>query len=261
MIVEAPNNSRLPTPVIRTVRVGAAFLCALGLLGCNGRSGDNNAVASTQLPDWSGVWVLTFRGGGADAGRDSLGPNGGGNVPVTARYAQLREAAIANQAPDNLDHCLPAGATAVLQHGILYEFLFTPGRVTLLFEDGEVRRIHTDGRAHKSLGELSASFMGDSIGHWEGKTLVVDTIGFQNGQLWQNGGIRATRNTHLVEKIYLNAQGEIQIDNTLTDPAVFTKPYIYSRHYKRTALPLDEPVCTQNNRDTGTDIDLTPPEE
>jgi hypothetical protein len=100
-----------------------------------------------------------------------------------------------------MGRCLPAGPTAILAHGVLHEYLFTPGRVTMLFEDGEVRRIHTDGRTHLDLDELRQSYMGDSIAHWEGKTLVVDTIGFPRGELFANNGIRATINTCLVERI------------------------------------------------------------
>lgn len=210
-----------------------------------------------QLPDWSGVWVMVQ---GSGAAEDSWGTDGG-RVPLTPKYMELRATARANYAQANLSTCLPAGPTAVLQHGILHEYLFTPGRVTIIFEDGEVRRINTDGRAHQSLEELSGSFMGDSIGHWEGKTLIVDTIGFPNGELWQNHGVRATKHTHLVERISLNGQGEIQIDNAMTDPAIFTKPYVYIRRYKRSSLPLNESVCAQNNRDTGEGLDLTPPPE
>lgn len=208
-----------------------------------------------QLPDWSGVWTM-YRDLGA-------GPNAAGQsrLVMTPRYAQLDAVSRAEKHQANLSTCLPAGATAVLQHAILHEYLFTPGRVTMLFEDGEVRRIHTDGRKHQALADLSQSFMGDSIGHWEGGTLVVDTIGFPNGELFTNYGLRATRNTHLVERIFLNDKGRIQIDSVMTDPEIFAEPYVYSRQYQRTTLPITEPTCQQNNRDTGTEIDLTPPPE
>jgi hypothetical protein len=129
----------------------------------------------------------------------------------------------------------------------------------MLFEDGEVRRIYTDGRPHQPLAELNGSFMGDSVGHWEGQTLVVDTIGFPYGELWQNNGVRATVNTHLIERISLDDAGYIQIENTIDDPEIYVTPHQYTRQYQRSQLPLGEPVCAQNNRDTGVDINLTPP--
>jgi hypothetical protein len=171
----------------------------------------------------------------------------------------LRAAARAARAQENLSKCLPAGTPGILQHGVMHEYLFTPGRVTVLVEDGEIRRIFTDGRAHRPLEEMKDSYMGDSIGHWEGEVLVVDTIGFPNGSLFQNYGLLATRNSHLVEHIFKNADDQIQIDSALTDPDIFAKPYAYTRKYSRSTIPMDEPGCSANNRDSGESVDLTPP--
>jgi hypothetical protein len=220
-----------------------------------------------QLPNWSGVWaryrqpppaVVTGAGG---AQRPYPRGTGGDPVSLTPEYAKLSDDAAAARAQQNLSACLPAGTPGIMQHNVLHEYLFTPGRVTILIEDGEVRRVHTDGRAHLRLDELSGSYMGDSIGHWEGATLVVDTIGFPHGSLWENYGVLATRNTHLVERIFRKDANHMQIDSTMTDPAIFTQPYVFSRQYTRSPLPMTEPMCAQNNRDTGEKVDLTPPPE
>jgi hypothetical protein len=226
-------------------------LAALAVSGCVSWVGK-----SRQLPDWPGVWALTdqsFWRANVDAYAS--------NISLTPAYQALRAQARAERRQANMTTCLPAGATAVLQHGMLFEILFTPGRVTMLFEDGETRRIYTDGRAHRDLAELHNGYMGDSVGRWEGKTLVVDTIGFPKGELWQNYGVRATLNTHLVERFFLNAKGELQIDSVMTDPAIFSQPYAYTRLNVRQTLPLIESACIQNNRDIGGTVDLTPPEE
>jgi hypothetical protein len=209
------------------------------------------------LPDWSGVWVLES---GTEAAEDSFGTDGG-RVPLTPKYMALRAAARAAHAQQNYSFCLPAGTPGILQHGEMHEYLFTPGRVTMLIEDGEVRRIDTNGRAHRTLDEMSRSFMGDSVGRWEGSTLVVDTIGFPKGTLFQNHGLLATKNSHLVERIFHNAQDQMQIDSTLTDPEIFAKPYVYTRIYRRSPIPLIESSCAAGNRDTGESVDLTPPPE
>jgi hypothetical protein len=223
--------------------------------GCGQKAGSEAAAAA--LPDWSGVWVLTLTSG-TEASQDSFGTDGG-RVPLTPKYDALRAAAHAAHAQQNYSFCLPAGTPGILQHGELHEYLFTPGRVTMLIEDGEVRRIDTSGRAHRSLDELHSSFMGDSIGHWEGQTLVVDTIGFPRGSLFQNHGMLATIDTHLVERITRNQKDQIQIDSVLTDPEIFARPYVYTRTYERSTLPLIEPGCQAGNRDTGESVDLTPP--
>jgi hypothetical protein len=212
-----------------------------------------------KLPDWSGVWMLYLEGGAKEASEDSFGTDGG-RVPLTPQYLQLRDAARAARAEDNMANCRPAGMPGLLQHGVLHEYLFTPGRVTVLFDDGELRRIFTDGRPHQSLDELKTSYMGDSIGHWEGAVLVVDTIGFPFGELFQNHGVRATRNTRVVERIFLKDHDHIQIDTVLTDPQIFTRPYAYTRLYQRSSLPMPESVLC-NTRDNGVTLDLTPPPE
>jgi hypothetical protein len=250
------------------------LLCAAAITGCSQQTaGESNVTAGAAvaakspqgdtwdsiklLPDWSGVWVLAS---GTAAAEDSFGTDGG-RVPLTPKYLELRAVARATRAQQNYSFCLPAGTPGILQHGVMHEYLFTPGRVTMLIEDGEVRRIYTDGRAHRSLEEMRASFMGDSVGHWEGDTLVVDTIGFPRGTLFQNHGLLATRNSHLVERIFRNDQDQMQIDSVLTDPEIFAIPYRYSRYYRRSPIPLIETSCSAGNRDTGESVDLTPPPE
>jgi hypothetical protein len=212
-------------------------------------------AAVPAFPDWSGVWELES---GSEAAADAAGAT---DLHLTPAFRKLQLDAKQRHGEGNMSTCLPAGATAILQHGVLFEFLITPGRVTMLFEDGEVRRIHTDGRQHLALEDLKQSFMGDSVGHWEGHVLTVETIGFPKGELWQNYGVRATLQTRLTERMQRQPDGRLQIESEMTDPAIFTQPYRYTRTYIQSELPLTEPVCAQNNRDTGTTMDLTPPSE
>ena len=246
---------------------GGAMVAALACFGGNvsaatsspwpGPQGDTYASIA-KLPDWSGYWAFYLKGGAADAAADAAGTDGG-RVHLTPKYAKLRAEAAAAKAQENLSKCLPAGVPGVLEHRILFQYLFTPGQVTMLFEDGEIRRIHTDGRPHVPLEDQTESFMGDSIGHWEGNTLVVDTIGFPNGTLWQNYGVIATLNGHLVERMYRRDKTHMEIDSVLTDPDVYTQPYVTKYLYELSDIPITEEQCLAGNRDTGTSVDLTPP--
>jgi hypothetical protein len=244
--------------------VRAALLLLVSIASC-ARAATASPQGDTwesikRLPDWSGVFALD-RVGHETAGRDSS-PDDGGAVPLTPEYRRLRLQADQGTAQPSLAYCLPAGVPGAMLHTLLTEWLFTPGRVTVLFEDGEVRRIDTSRRTHLPLEELSGSYMGDSIGHWEGKVLVVDTIGFPKGELFANGGLRAHRQTHYLERIFLKDQDHLQIDSALDDPQVFTKPYTASRIMQReTDTQMPEPMCAQSARDHGNDIDLTPPAE
>jgi hypothetical protein len=151
----------------------------------------------------------------------------------------------------------------ILLHGLAFQFLFTPGSVTMLIEDGEVRRIHTDGRPHPSLDDLYTSPLGHSIGHWEGGTLVVDTVGIrQDAMLFFTGGVNVGRNTHIVERVFLKDKDTLRIETTIDDPEVFTQPYSYPLEFTRTLREADFDIgCKGDNRDTESTLDLTPPAE
>jgi hypothetical protein len=242
---------------MKTARTGLLLATVTGALLLSACERQPAAAAATlALPDWSGVWALSdasFWNANLDAYANEL--------PLTSKYRELRAKARAERHQANQTNCLPAGATAAHQHGMLFEVLVTPARVLIAFEDGEARRIDTNGRQHRLVSELQNSYMGDSVGHWEGKTLVVSTIGFPGGELWQNYGVRATVNTRLDERFFVNDKGELQIDSVMTDPEIFAQPYKFTRYNKKQSLPLYEAACLQNNRDDGTNIDLTPPPE
>jgi hypothetical protein len=218
-----------------------------------------------QLPDWTGAWTLDDESFGKVIGA-SGGPDGDPNIPpLTSRWAALRKAngaANHGQGPEgkgvetNSVHCLPDGMPGMMVAPLSFEFLLAPGHVVVLSEDGEVRRIYTDGRPHPK--DLDQTFSGHSIGHWEGNTLVVDTVGMlPQAQLFV--GLHITDKTHVSEHIFLRNPRSIQIDTTVTDSEMFTKPFHYTRTYKHNDAGMTEYVCEQNNRDNNGKVDLTPP--
>jgi hypothetical protein len=210
-----------------------------------------------RLPDWSGTWALTNKEHERATRETQL-------MKFTPKYLQLLDAERRGRPDESLGKCLPAGMPGLMMHTIGYEWLFTPGRVTLITENGEVRRIRTDGSPHLSLREIGASYEGDSIGHWEGKTLVVDTIGFSNGMLLKNGGLIAGKNTHLVESIAQTDKDHFQIESLISDPEIFTEAYQATRLYERVDYRLPEPQCAQTSRYLGGSeelLDLRPPPE
>lgn len=223
-------------------------------------------AAIGQLPDWSETWATTDASRQAAIQECCLG--NGEALHLTPKYAQQRIAAGEgeknNPGGSNLNNavtCTPIGVPGVLNHPMLFEFLFTPGKVTMLFVDGEVRRINTaKGATHIPEDERQYPPSGDSTGHWDGGTLVVDTVGISpQSDIFISNGIHTTTQTHVEERMFLTPAGLLQIDTTVTDPAIFEQPYRYSRTYQR--LPGDfDPGCSQNNRDNGTaPPDLTPP--
>jgi hypothetical protein len=138
------------------------------------------------------------------------------------------------------------------------EFLFTPGRVTILLEqDSTVRRIYTDRRAHTS--DPDVSYAGESIGHWEGETLVVHTTAI-TAKAELIAPLKSSGKTQVIERIHLKDKNHLQIDTTVEDPIALKARWRYSRLYERSDSGFFERVCLDNNRDVnGGEPNLTPP--
>jgi hypothetical protein len=202
-----------------------------------------------KLPDWSGIWEFTFGGG----------PRGGGEPPsLTPEYAKrLADYRAAQQRGDIQDtpaaNCVPNGMPSIMTQPYPLEILFTPGKVTIVIEAySQWRQIFTDGRKHPDDPDLT--FNGHSIGHWEGDTLVVDTVGFTTDTTIGFSGIRHSDKMHIVERIRLSGPDTLEIETTITDAEALTKPATskasYGRHRDWT---IAEYVCQQNNRNFMTD--------
>jgi len=98
------------------------------------------------------------------------------------------------------------------------------GEVIMLFEYDSVRhQIFTDGRPHDT--SLGPSWMGDSIGHWEGDTLVVDTINFNDKTWIDRMGHRHSDALHVVERIRRINHEHLLDDITIEDPKAYTRPW------------------------------------
>jgi hypothetical protein len=149
-------------------------------------------------------------------------------------------------------NCLPEGMPSwmLITHNAM-EFAFTPGRVTILGEsDGNrLRRIYTDGRLHPD--EPDPTFHGHSIGHWEGDTLVVDTVGVLPEvylAISEAVGVPNNGDMHIVERIHLAAPDVLHDDLEITAPKILTAPWKTTRiYFRQRARKYDivEGVCIQ----------------
>jgi len=202
----------------------------------------------SKLPDWTkGVWQVDW---------GSLFAPGGRPTPpsLTPEYAAKLKAFQAGQARGenvqaDVANCLPAGMPQIMAMPYPMEFIYSPGRVTIAIEtDSQVRRIYTDGRKHPADPDLT--FNGDSIGHWEGSTLVVDTVGLEPHTLIAPG-VGHSDQVHLTERIRQTGPDKLEIATTIEDPKVLTKPWTSIKPYIRHAdWTIQEYVCEQNNHDS-----------
>jgi hypothetical protein len=126
---------------------------------------------------------------------------------------------------DPLYHtCAPIGFPIAYLYPLPMQIVQTPGEVILLFEWDSLRhQIFTDGRAHDmTLGPL---WMGDSIGHWEGDTLVADTVNFNDKTWLDRMGHPHSDALHVIERIRRVDHDHLVDDITIEDPKAYTKPW------------------------------------
>jgi hypothetical protein len=207
-----------------------------------------------KMPDWSGIW--TRAGGGLKFDPDQPGrlSEGRTTAVLTPAYEaayreKLRQVAGGNEW-DQLSDCLPAGYPRWLTEPFLREMIVTPKETWWTNEQqSEVRRIYTDGRGHVPESDGKPLWTGDSIGFWDGDTLVVHTISVTHGQ-YQRQNPDYSEWTSTVERIRMIDPNMIEDDVTVWDPKGLKEPWHVVDHYARVATPgarIDMWSCEANN--------------
>jgi hypothetical protein len=188
-------------------------------------------------PDLSGVW---FAQRTIDPGKPE---------PLPWADALQRER-VANNSKDSPGaHCLPRGLNNA---GALfpYKLVQTPTLLVVIFEDDipSHRQVFLDGRGHPK--DLNPMWMGHSIGHWEGDTLVVDTVGFNDKSWLTNQGHPHTEEMRITERLHRVDLGHLEIEFTIEDPGAYAKPWIVKRVADLdTNDEVGEYVCTEGEKD------------
>jgi hypothetical protein len=202
-----------------------------------------------SLPDWGGAWFLASERRGA--------PPPKLKGPYLAAYEKWRQEVKDKDGlvPVTQSNCMPPGMPVIMGVGQYpVEFLFTPGRITVHFEAWmQWRNIYTDGRKHPE--DLDPTFQGDSIGHWEGETLVVETVGLKE-DLGLTPATRGPVPAHsaklrILERIRLDPKDAnvLVVEMTLEDPEALVEPYKQTLSFKRDrGQELFEFVCAENDR-------------
>lgn len=159
--------------------------------------------------------------------------------------AAIQKMKTVNLKEDPYKMCQPLGPFRMMARlDTKIELLPEPGMIVMLFEDlerGVMRTIYTK-RGHKE--KLDPTWMGDSVGHWEGDTLIVDTIGFNTDTWLNDAGAQHSEALHLTERIRPVLAGKyLEYKMTAEDPQMLTKPYTYTRYYEKLNSEIMEDVC------------------
>jgi hypothetical protein len=213
-------------------------------------------AALASLPDWSGVWTPNM----TDQRRRIESDPVPWNKAAAAQIAKLVADEQRGDPKGLFVNCLPEAMPSwmLITHNAL-EFLFTPGRVTMLGEsDGNrLRRIYTDGRGHPE--DPDPTFHGHSVGHWENDTLVVDTIAILPETylaVSEAVGIPNNGDLHVIERIHLDKPDVLRDDLEIIAPHILTKSWKTSRFlFRQRARKYDivEGVCLEGSYSEGRD--------
>lgn len=192
-------------------------------------------------PDLSGLW-------GPERNfiyniESALAP--GETLPIQEWAAKLTAERMSKDDPEA--RCLPTGVPR--QAPYPWRILQTPEYVYFLFEGNihSYRQIFMN-RPHTQ--DPDPTWYGESVAHWEGDTLVVDTIGFNELFWFDFAGHPHTRQLHIIERFRRPDLGHLEYEVTIDDPGAYTRPFVmYGKSTLETNTELMEYICNENNQD------------
>jgi len=178
-------------------------------------------LMSNGKPDLSGMWI---GGIGLVTGHVRNGDGLGEPPPYLPSVLPKVQALAKDNGADPEVHCFMLGTPRVTSWPFPFKIIQSPKEVVILYESMRIfRDIPTDGRGHRD--ELDETYMGDSVGYWEGNTLVVDVIGFNDKTYIVGGGTIHSNQMHVVERYTPTADGRIHYEALVEDPKVLKAPW------------------------------------
>jgi hypothetical protein len=212
-------------------------------------------AAAKKIQAFTGAWQTT---------RMIVGLTKPGVAPLKPEYNTKLEglvklAVAGDEVPGNEPRCIPNGPVMDMSFG--FRIFADETQMAIITSGPRIRYIWLDGRKHTSDDYLFETYGGESIAHWQGDELVVDTVGLKATDEIVFGIASEGTKMHLVERWKITTDGLLEIQTTVEDPVALTKPWTFKRTYRRGALGNDVTYCvpaTDRGRNGG--FDLTPPE-
>jgi hypothetical protein len=170
----------------------------------------------------------------------------GETLPLQPWAAKLTKEHMSKDDPEA--NCMPTGVPR--QAPYPWRIMQSPEIIVFLFEGNihSYRQIFMNRKEHPK--ELNPTWYGDSIGHWDGDTLVIDSIGFNDKFWFDFAGHPHTEKLHVIERFTRPDLGHLEYDATIDDPGAYTRPF--TMHGKSPLLQgeqLMEYICNENNKD------------
>jgi hypothetical protein len=212
--------------------VGAALLFVLPAIFAQ----TANPSKAAGAPDLTGVWLI-------DHFQPALFLKG--TTPPFTPWGESQFKNADTQVNDPNLACLPHGIPRLMFVPLPMEVFQVPDKVLIYQEAGnQLRQIHMN-REHKK--DLDPTYNGDSVGKWQGDTLVVDTVGFNDVTWLDHVGLPHTGALHVVERLRRVDHDTLVDDFTIEDPKAYTKPWMATQTYHlKPGWEIAEYVCDNN---------------
>ena len=222
-------------------------------------SAADKAKAFAALPDWTGVWMgvgtTLFEQKAGAASLNANNPNARDFPPYKPAWEAAYTAFLNNvvkqeKFSDPLSLGYPGGMIRMMSPARGLQFVLRPEQIWIIYERPDVRYIYTDGRPFPPKDELWPTFEGYSIGHWEGDTLVVETVSLRGGVPIDRTGAALSDEARVTERIRKTDNNTLQSDINIEDPVAFTAPWKVTRRYvnRREQYPRMENVSSLENQ-------------
>jgi hypothetical protein len=173
-------------------------------------------------------------------------------LPWAKQFFEERDKTLSKDDPEG--YCLPPGIPRLMNTPFPMQIYQLPDRILQVYEGGAHmwRIIYMDGREHPKGDRLNPTYLGHAVGRWEGDTLVVDVVGFNN-RTWLDAAAHPhTEQLHVIERYTRLDTNTLHYQASIEDPGAYTKPWTVG--WKIAWQPGWDPleyVCQENNKDVG----------
>lgn len=229
--------------------VMALLTLAVPLISCPSLAANSWATVAAWPDFQGGIWL------------QQRGPQVANDAPAYVPAVAARLAAIGPIRPETLGNAYCTPVAGPFER--IGEFFYSRDVILIMMDEDylSVRQVFMDGRDH---GDPDLSYYGHSVGRWEGKTLVVDTVGFLP-EVTIAPKVSGEGATHSIERFSLVGPDTLEMKLTIENSKVLTKPWTSTQRYRlRRDLHVQEAECSQNNRDLPVDgeanINLSEPQ-
>jgi len=254
--------------------VAASLLLISSALPCGAApmTQQERARVFASLPDWTGIWETVAWTQRTAAGRPAGGINEvksksvlAGHPPYNAEWEAKYQTGLKNlaalRATDGARKTCSFSFPLVMESPSLFQVAVTPEETLFVFVTQDVRHVYTDGRQHPPAEDLWPTRMGDSVAHWEGDTLVIDTIArLPTESIGVASPLsKLSERAHFIERVRRVSPDELQNEMTIEDPVALARPWTVTLKYRR-VTDLDRMGnydCLQNDRNPIVDGKLT----